>query len=232
MEPEVTVKSTNVIKKGDIAKVKGAVLKEWLGVVRAEERSHLLRGLLREGLGTKDVENFISKQRIQKTKEGKAKGFVKDRGLVNQLMQGKLDDSVADEKDRRRKRIDARLRLEHLLRKKRSVYKRYINWVREKTTRLRKNLKTDNKKKSRMIRMSWKEEKRFEVPDLLTRYKDAKIFSEGGEEAFKPGDVKGPVIVGEDPNLLNTGEVAILTRGPKFTVRRILDRERFILEME
>ena len=49
MEPEVTVKSTNVIKKGDIAKVKGAVLKEWLGVVRAEERSHLLRGYQRSG---------------------------------------------------------------------------------------------------------------------------------------------------------------------------------------
>ena len=82
----VNVKSTYVIEKSDIAKVKGAVLKEWLGVVRAEERSHLLRGLVRDGLGTKDVENFILKQRIQKTKECQKKGLVKDRELVDKLM--------------------------------------------------------------------------------------------------------------------------------------------------
>ena len=37
VEPRITVKSSYVIKEGDAAKVKGAVLKEWLGVVRAEE---------------------------------------------------------------------------------------------------------------------------------------------------------------------------------------------------
>ena len=107
MEPKNTVKNNDVIKMGDIASVKGAVLKEWLGVVRAEERSHLLWGLIQAGLGTKDVENFISKQRGQKTKECKARGFVKDRDLVDQLMRGKHSDSLADEKDRRKKRIDA-----------------------------------------------------------------------------------------------------------------------------
>ena len=40
------------------------------------------------------------------------------------------------------------------------------------------------------------------------------------------------MIVGENNELLSADEVAILTRGPKFTVRRVLDRERFILEME
>ena len=49
MDPKNTVKSINVLKTGDIAKVKGAVLKEWLGVVRAEERSHLLWGLVQDG---------------------------------------------------------------------------------------------------------------------------------------------------------------------------------------
>ena len=231
-EPKVTVKSINMIKNGDTAFVKGAVLKEWLGVVRAEERSHLLRGLIKDGLGTRDVENFISKQRVQKTKECGARGFVKDRELVEGLMKSKLEDSIADEKDRRQRRIAARHRLEHLLRKKRSVYKRHINMVRGKATRLRNKLKKGNKRKTRMIRMSWKEEKRFELPKMLARYKDAKVFSEVEAEEFKPGEIRGPVIVGEDTTLLNADEVAILTRGPKFTVRRVLDRERFILEME
>ena len=176
MEPRNTVKNTNVLKEGDIAKVKGAVLKEWLGVVRAEERSHLLWGLIQAGLGTKDVENFISKQRGQKTKESKARGFVKDRELVDQLMRGKYSDSQADEKERRKRRIDARHRLEQLLNKKRSVYKRHINMVRDKASRLRKKLKKDNIRKCRMIRMSWKEEKKFELPKILNRYKEAKVF--------------------------------------------------------
>ena len=40
-------------------------------MVRADERSNLLRELVRDGLGTKDVENFITKQRIQKSKKDK-----------------------------------------------------------------------------------------------------------------------------------------------------------------
>ena len=232
MEPQVSVNTINMIRKGDIAYVKGAVLREWLGVVRAEERSQLLRSLVRDKLGTKDVENFIFKQRNQKTSESKAKGFEKDRELVEKLMQGKLEDGLIDEVERRKKRSAARQRLEHLLKKRRSVYKRYINWVREKATRLRRNLKTENSKKIRMIRMSWKEEKKFELPDLLARYRESKVFRDEAEAGFKPGEVLGPVIVGEDTSLLSRGEVAILTRGPKFTIRRILDRERFILEME
>ena len=38
--------------------------------------------------------------------------------------------------------------------------------------------------------------------------------------------------MGAYTNLLSLAEVAILTRGPKFTVRRILCKERFLLEME
>ena len=49
-------------KEGDIAKLKGALWEDWLGVVRAEERTCFLRGLVMAGVGTKDVENFISKQ--------------------------------------------------------------------------------------------------------------------------------------------------------------------------
>ena len=40
------------------------------------------------------------------------------------------------------------------------------------------------------------------------------------------------MIVGENDTLLSIDEVAILTRGPKITVRRVLDREQFNLEME
>ena len=43
---------------GDVAILEGALLREWTGLVRVEERTNLLRGLLILGLGTNYVENF------------------------------------------------------------------------------------------------------------------------------------------------------------------------------
>ena len=43
---------------GDVARLEGALLREWTGLVRVEERTNLLRGLLILGLGTNYVENF------------------------------------------------------------------------------------------------------------------------------------------------------------------------------
>ena len=73
--------------------------------------------------------------------------------------------------------------------------------------RLRWNLKKENMKKTKMIRLSWKEEKRFEPPEILARYKDAKVFREDADYIFKPGEVLGPVIVGEDACLLSKDDV-------------------------
>ena len=39
-------------------------------------------------------------------------------------------------------------------------------------------------------------------------------------------------MVGGNGNLLSQEEVAILIRAPKYTIRRIMDKERFLLEME
>ena len=38
------------------------MLKEWRGLVKSEERTNLLRGLLILRLGTNDIENFVGKQ--------------------------------------------------------------------------------------------------------------------------------------------------------------------------
>ena len=46
-------------QEGNVAKLKSTVKSEWLGVVRAEGRSQLLLDLLKEGVGTDDVENFV-----------------------------------------------------------------------------------------------------------------------------------------------------------------------------
>ena len=69
-------------KKGDAAFVKGTVMKEWLGVVHAEERSHLFRGLIKDGLGTREVEHFILKQSGLRSIGGRVKVFFLKSGKL------------------------------------------------------------------------------------------------------------------------------------------------------
>jgi hypothetical protein len=70
------------------------------------------------------------------------------------------------------------------------------------------------------------------IPKELRRYSDAKVFREEARRLFKPGEVMGPVMVGLEENLLDMDEVAVLKRGPKFCCRRVLCKERFLMEME
>ena len=79
---------------------------DWLGVVRAEERSILFKELISERLGTDDVEDFIYKQNGLKHSKGKGggggiKGFEEDRVRVTENMVKKLEDILQDEKERR-----------------------------------------------------------------------------------------------------------------------------------
>ena len=80
--------------------------------------------------------------------------------------------------------------------------------------------------------MESKQKAKVNIPPELKRYKDAKIFRNDASKVFKPGEVVGPVTVGLEENLLDSDEVAILVRGPKFCCRRVLCKERFLVEME
>ena len=77
--------------------------------------------------------------------------------------------------------------------------------------------------------MERRKEAAYRLPDELKRYSSARVFNDSLAKEFKPGDVLGPVIVGENNSLLSKDEVAILARGPKFTIRRVLSKERFII---
>jgi hypothetical protein len=207
------------------------VRSEWLGVVRAEGRSQLLLELLKEGLGTDDVENVVRKQRKLRFLKNEERDGIGDREKVKLHMVDKLEDSLQDEALRRKRLGRKRSKLEKMLgRKGKNMYKKVVNRVKGLVAKERKKIKDANRKKVREIRIERKKETRFKLPELLKRYEDAKVFSE--YEPFRPGDVRGPVIVGDNISLLSRDEVAVLSRGPKFTVRRILDKERFLSELE
>ena len=127
-------------KEGSVDKVKGAVESDWLKVVRAEERSKLLRELVKEGLGTDDVENFMNGQRELRFKVGKGNGEVEcglDRVNIINIMKTKLDNSIKDENQKRLKRNKLRAKLERLLAKKKNNYKKFIHRMREKMSKER-----------------------------------------------------------------------------------------------
>jgi hypothetical protein len=136
-------------------------------------------------------------------------------------------DSKKEEERCRKKRGRLRNRLECILEFRKNEYKKWVKGMRKRILKLRKTLRKKYMNKIKNL----KAKRKPVIPLLknLTRYKDAKIFK---DSVFEPGMVKGPVVVGEDPSLLSWQVVAILTRGPKLTIRRVLDREKFVIKME
>ena len=109
------------------------------------------------------------------------------------------------------------------------------NKIRDEVERERRLIKKDHNKQVREIRIEMKKksnDKNRIIPKELKRYSSAKVFQEDARRLFKPGEVMGPVTVGLEDNLLDMEEVAVLKRGPKFCCRRMLSKERFLIEME
>ena len=205
-------------QEGSIARQKVVVHDDWMGVVRTEERSNLLRGLLWEGVGTDDVENFVRKQEgLRFYKVGKIGDMLREREHIRGHMESKLADNELDETVRRRKKDKGRSRLKKLLGKRKSNYKRFVNRMRDEANALRRTLRGENKINIRGIVIERrKEANSFKVPEVIKRYANAKIFDDDLAKEFKPGEILGPVIVGENASLLSKNEVSILARGPEF----------------
>ena len=218
---------------GDVARLEGALWKEWMGLVKAEERTNLLRGLLLLGLGTNDIENFVGKQEsLRFRKDGDGKVSLVSRENVKNLMGAKLSDSEDDVSVRKVLKDWLRNKLEKRMKNNVARYKKFCNKTRDNVNNLRKELKLKNENKVRHIRMRRKQESKFKLPPELERYKYAGIFTEGAEEHFKPGQILGPVVVGGNSSLLSKMEAMVLTKGPKFTISRVLSKEKFLVEME
>jgi undecaprenyl pyrophosphate synthase len=137
-------------------------------------------------------------------------GVVRDVDGIMDLMQKKLDNSLEEEKLKRKNRDKLRGKLERLLVKKKTVYKKFVNKTKEKVMKLRKEIQKKNEKKIRMLKIRRKAESRFKLPNEIARYIDAEIFDDIKAGRLKPDKIKGPVIVGEDPTLLSDDEIAVL----------------------
>ena len=187
-----------------------------------------MKVMVSEGIGTNEVERYRLRQSERKFGEGRG---VVNRDKIGEDMQEKLRDSIEWEGKQRKERGQLRRQLEECVGNRSRRYKKFINMVRDTVRVEKQKLERKNKEKSKNLRSKIKREE-FELPASLSRYREAKIFTEEGD-SMEPEPLKGPVIVG-DPRelLLSADEKAILTRGPKFTIRRVLNKENFVREME
>ena len=234
--------STVDTSNGDTtANLKQKTLTMALKVMRCEERNVFFGELLQAGLGTKEVENYIAKQEYLRREglEGDIGDVVqetiagREREVVGKSMENKLTDSLAEGVKKRQEFTNLKQRLWWRLTNKEEERRRIMNKIRDEVGRQRKKIKKDHKNQIREIRMDKKKkEKEQTLPKELLRYKDAKIFDKDARKLFKPGVVMGPVTVGLEEGLLDEDEVAVLVRGPKFCCRRILCKERYLIEME
>ena len=169
------------------------------------------------GIGERDLADIIDRE----------------RDMVGKAMTNKLTDSLAEGVRKKMEFNSLKQRLWWRLGKKEEEKRKMSNRMRDLVGKKRKEIQKDHKKQLRQIKMDMKQRVReMTLPKELERYRNAKIFQKEARRLFKPGEILGPVTVGLEEGLLDEDEVAVLRRGPKFCCRRIINKERFLVDCE
>ena len=155
----------------------------------------------------------------------------REREIVVKAIVNKLNDNISKGGNVSNKLTSTKSRLLWRL-KSDDQRRKFENNLRERIQKLRKELKKDHQHLLKAIRMAVKKEEKVQLPRELRRYKSAKIFTAAASKDFKPGTIVGPVQIGLEHLRLGEDEVAALYKGPKFCVRRVLSKERYLLEAE
>ena len=222
--------STAKPSEGKAAKVESDVVKCWFRCMYAEERTKLIGELVYLGIGTNDIENHEAKQ--SQLRFGRDRG-VRKTAIIQQSMKVKLKNCQDWEGVKRKERNMSRAKLEGLIDRKSTRYKSFVNRTRDKINNTRREVQNKNMNKVAHLKAKVKMERwKWRLPENLMRYEETRIFSE--DSTISPEELKGPVTIegGKQVVTLGQNEIKILTRGPKFTIRRCLNRERYMVEME
>ena len=109
-----------------------------------------------------------------------------------------------------------------------------MNALRDSLDRKRQEVRKQHKDQLRAILISkiGRKDEKVKLPKELKRYKNARIFKEDARRLFKPETIIGPVMIGLEDCLLDDDEIAVLCKGPKFCIWRILSKERYLVEAE
>ena len=203
------------------------------GLVDCEERSKLLRKMIREEIGFREEELFILNEM------GKLKGDKKDfknerRQFLALIMGKKLKDNISLEKNLRLRRDQARRQLEGLMGPNSTALRKIVKKSKAEGDRLRRNCNLKNTKKFNFLREKYgmRESMLYELNlEDQKKYGNAKVYS--GED-LRPQKLSDPVIVCRDDEeiLLSDDELSVLRLGPKFCEFSHLDEVNFEIEVE
>ena len=193
----------------------------------AEQRSKMLMTLLRLGLVTREVKYFVLKQLKQQRKPRPGKGD-KQSKTGKQRMMEKLTDSRGDEDRLRRERNNIREELEESVTK--NVYNRIMRKLKAKVQRIRLDIKAKNSEKIAKYKKEKDEDDFSELSSLreeMGEFGKLRIFQ---GITIQP-DKRKPPVRGRKVDL-STDELEVLSKNPKFAVRSMMSKERFMSEFE
>ena len=108
----------------------------------------------------------------------------------------------------------------------------FINTLWGRLDKKRVKLRRDHQRQFREIKIAGKKEHMMKLLKELQRYKKAGVFQPDAKTKLVPGKAIGPMVVGLGDDLLDKDEIAVMVRGPKFCVMRVMNEERFPMECE
>jgi hypothetical protein len=193
--------------------------------MEAEQRTKLLLSMWRSGLVTKDVRKTLRKQLNSRRRCVK-----KNLQLQETLMKGCIKDSRKDDTKLRKERQKLKQNLLEVYGDNQEKFAKTLSRMRKKVIRIKKNVQTKNRNKLEKYKKEKEEEELAELsilPEDLNEFSDLRIFK---NVQIPPEEPKPPVITTE--TILTEDELAILKKGPKFTIRNVMDKEAFMAEVE
>ena len=197
-------------------------------VCESEQRSRLLVTLLRMKLLPRDVKRFVMKQLGQQRNLG-------SRGMGDKIFKAgkqrtlaKLADSKSDERKFRKERDSIRRKLE--VSSSKNVYSRIMMKLKSKINRVRNMIKVkyENKIKGYLMEKEQEELKELSIlREEMGEFVNLKIFN---GKNIRQEEKKPPVICGDVE--LSKYELEVLSKNPKFAVRAMMSKEKFMVEFE
>ena len=227
-----TKSSSNTVetssREDTTASMKLAAMKLAERVVEYEERTIFLGDLIKIKRGTREVERFVRKQEALRheapemmSREDIEEMILRERDNVMDSMTNKLKDNICKGARKGRELHQLKVRLFWGMRRE-DDRRKFNNTLNDRLYRKRKEVRKEHQVQLRAIRIDTKKEDKLRLPPELKRYSNVKIFQKDAAESYKPGVAIGPVVVGLEQGLLDEDEIAVLCRGPKFCVRRVL----------
>ena len=209
----------------------GKLEKCWKKLAQTESNVFLFSELLKRDISTQDIFFFALKQaKIRKVHKKL------DPPLSRAAMRSKLNDACAMAIRQRQELKKLKLELLHSVEDKRFKQKRMVKQIRLNVESFKQTLKAKDMNKITRYELlqnrmkEAQENSTFVLPKSLEKFRDLMVFS-SGKIVLDGAEIDPPMVCDENISL-SQNELLLLSKGPKFSVRKDLKENEFKLEVE